>query len=611
MRSLVIFPLLIVAVLAHPARAEDDATLQALFESWKGGDETALDKLRELGPEASSLAPQVIQSLVDLQEDEEDGSAGLLGAMQADGVPAIIRYLEDEYLEVKLIHLLRGPGRTAREAGDTLLKLAVEGPGDFHEPALAALAAVGVKQDYLVPELIRLLRQPHPPSRMTRVAYEAAEKSARFATDLLGKQTGKMAQEGLFWGAQSHPNPVIRAAAFRALVGTGEVEPDERMTWVLFGQLDDHGQTSGTGSTVASDALMGLFKYDRLPKAAGRELVSRLYRMSFEPHNGWSAHAFCDAICRCSEFDRDATELIRQKLQPFVQSEGVILARSADEKLQFRVAAASVVLKSDPANAAAAEFLAKIAASKPEVDVKPGWGRALDVRAQAARGLGRIGPAARRWLPLLHRIMAAEVDTVPRTELAFDSALAIARIDPEDQECLKVLRTSEHELSFQRMPWRRFEAVLGPRAAKLTDIDAVLENLKTAENLDPLESDNISRWVKWRPHHAAIAPVLIDRLGSEETGVRRSALKALSHLDVQSQVLLGKRVVPRVADALRDPRAVVRATAARTLEAFGPAAVDAIPALEAAKQDPYRTVRFAAEDALATIRGKKAQPQKE
>ena len=46
----------------------------------------------------------------------------------------------------------------------------------------------------------------------------------------------------------------------------------------------------------------------------------------------------------------------------------------------------------------------------------------------------------------------------------------------------------------------------------------------------------------------------------------------------------------------------MRAAVAKPLAAFGPAAVDAIPALEQATNDEFLTVQLRAEDALEAIR---------
>ena len=61
--------------------------------------------------------------------------------------------------------------------------------------------------------------------------------------------------------------------------------------------------------------------------------------------------------------------------------------------------------------------------------------------------------------------------------------------------------------------------------------------------------------------------------------------------------------VPALLDGLKDPEALVRHQAIRTLGSLGPAAQEAVPALTEAMKDPDGGVRLMAWDALRKIKG--------
>jgi hypothetical protein len=178
------------------------------------------------------------------------------------------------------------------------------------------------------------------------------------------------------------------------------------------------------------------------------------------------------------------------------------------------------------------------------------------------------------------------------SELAFDAAWAIAQIDPDDEQCMSVLRRVSNEFELRRLTWPRVEAVLGKRAAKLTDVGVVLTTLKSTEQLHyfyrPWD------WQKLEPHFGVVAPILFEHLKSNEIAVRRAAVRALSHFKSHVQP-----VVPKLVEMLRDPRAVIRAAVADALKGFQPLPQEALEALERATRDEFLTVRLSAENALA------------
>ncbi len=226
----------------------------------------------------------------------------------------------------------------------------------------------------------------------------------------------------------------------------------------------------------------------------------------------------------------------------------------------------------------------------------PLGGRLPDVRAQAARGLARVGQESREWLPMLHDVMDREAEK-PRSEIAFETAWAIAQIDDTDEECLEVLRDAGHEFLVRRqISWSEIQRVLEGRASSLIDVDYVLVELADEDFLIRRRNDEWL-WLRLQPHIAAVVPVLHEHVDSDRIHVRLAMAEALGRMKT-----LPADVVPELVELLGDTRARVRAAAAEALTGFGPAAGDAIPALERAMQDDYLTVQFRAAEALEEIR---------
>lgn len=600
-----------VAIFSLPGaiRAEDPAAVDALWNKWKAGDKESHEALMDLGPEARSLAPRILKALVDAKpEDIDYDEVEILDAMQADAVPAILKSLEhavDDDDRKRLIERLELLGPMARGAGDALMRVALGTP-TLHEPALRALAAAGVKKDYLISELIRLLSQASPfdPLRASSSPVGPDER-ADFAVDMLEKCPDERADNPLLQAARFHPNAVVRYSAMRVLVANAAGDPERFANFhILIHEMDDDGQFVGMwGTRVSESAMRGLTSFGHLPEYTSAPLVRKLYRMTFDGRGHRSADV-CEAICRCDKLDKDAEALIRNKLRPLAVNEawivpdGGIGESEVDAQKRMRVDAASVVLKWKPDDRAVADFLAQIIDERTERSFDGLMGaRFPDARAHAARGLGRIGPVARDRLPLLRQVMMREAARKPLTELAFESAWAIAQIDPADEACAIVLKDADSEFQRLHIPWSRVEAVLGKRAALLSDVDEIRDRLKDLSDSKYLFQSQRWHWLKLRPHYPMILPILLEHLRAGDVWSRQMAVEALGNFDSLANV-----VIPKLVESLRDPRAKIRAAAAEALGKLGPAAAGAIPALEQASRDEYLTVQFHAQDALAAIR---------
>jgi HEAT repeat protein len=592
-----------VSILCVPfAFAAEDPSVEDLWTKWKAGDEAAYHRLLELGPETRDLARRILKPEGEVfHKWPEYEEALLLDSMRADVVPELIKAIRSGIGGDRpgFLEHLESLGRMARPAGDAVVTIALEEDGDDRIAALRVLASAQTKKDFLIPEAVRLL-SPSKLSSRRLTPMSGPDQLAAVATEMLSHAADEHAENALVQAIRFHPAAQVRERAVVALV---RIAPDDISNVnVLIDSLDDNSPTfsgfAGSGST-STHAIRAMLEYQELPAWAATGLIEKLYRESYEGLYLDPA-MLVEAICRCPTTDVHAAELVARKIRPLLDEDAYF--HEADAQL-FRVSAASVVVKWYPTDETAAKFLAEVVNQISDRDFHNGkGGRYPDVRAQAADGLSRLGPAAKEWLPTLHQVMDREIKASPYiSELAFSAAWAIAQIDSSDTECLEVLRLAEHEfLSRRQISWTKIESVLGQRAALLVRIDEVLTELRDAEFLldhSPESSELNWTWMTLRPHREAVVPLLLEHLKSDRIEVRVAAARILGQMQVSPGI-----VVPAIAGLLEDRYATVRAVAAETLSEIGRDATVAIPALERAAHDEYVTVKLAAEDALSVIR---------
>jgi HEAT repeat protein len=104
------------------------------------------------------------------------------------------------------------------------------------------------------------------------------------------------------------------------------------------------------------------------------------------------------------------------------------------------------------------------------------------------------------------------------------------------------------------------------------------------------------------PSDKRVVACLVRALKDEDLQVR---LRAAIELFVVTGCLKAEDIPVRaLIDALNDPDARIRRVAIKALEHVGPAAKDALPALNGALHDPDPVARADAEKAVATIQGR-------
>ena len=571
--------------------ALQDLTVEELWTKWNKGNYAAYERLVELGPEARVLAQRILHPEGEAHYKwPQRNEADLIATMRADAVPELITALAhsvDDDDRIHFINQLESLGRMARPAGDVLMTIALEEDGDEREAALKALAAAQTKKDFLIPEAIRMLSKAGSSRAISPMSE--LDRQARMATTLLQSSPDKDAETALIRAMRRHPSGAVRENALKTLC---RIAPTNRMpVLVLIDCLDDMGG-SGQFSNIRNSALQQIASYEELPDYVAADLISRLYRESFDDHSLWAA-TLAEAICHCRPTDAHATELVTHKLRPLLD-DGAYVRNTYPLFLQLAVAA--VVLKWNPGDEKAVSFLAKVTNELNNRDVEDqSQFRMPDKRAYAARVLGRLGPKAKQWLPMLHEVMDRERNKKLYSELAEAAAWAIAQIDSEDTQCLNVIRDSEEILR----DWPEAERVLGNRVVLLVNFDEVLPELRDPQYIvDGRFEDDQWVWNRLLPHRNVVVPVLLEHLKSNRIDVRIATANLLGDWRISPDIS-----IPAIAELLDDRYASVRAVAAESLAKFGPAAVSAIPKLEHATQDEYLTVKLAAQDALSMIRG--------
>jgi HEAT repeat protein len=207
--------------------AADDDAVEPLWKQWKSGDDQAFAKLAQLGPECRILAPRIVESVCN-SNDSADWDASelrLLTEMRADAVPAVVEGLKRrprDASRMELVEQLKIIGPMARQAGDELLKIAVEETGDLRDAALQGLAAARVKKDYVIPELVRVLSQSNLYDSGIHIPLKGPDQRAAAAAATLEKCPDGRALVPLIRTARFHPNAQVREwALLRAAAADG------------------------------------------------------------------------------------------------------------------------------------------------------------------------------------------------------------------------------------------------------------------------------------------------------------------------------------------------------------------------------------------------------
>jgi HEAT repeat protein len=221
-------------------------------------------------------------------------------------------------------------------------------------------------------------------------------------------------------------------------------------------------------------------------------------------------------------------------------------------------------------------------------------------RAAAARTLGDLGYEARGVVAELASILSDPKRCYPNS---VDEALvtAVGRIGAPAREAIpSLVRNVGRERDLDRAIAAAVQEILnapdGPG-----NLPGLLRQLRNSDPAARLKA--VKKLIALGPDGRAAAPALTDALSDPDPDVRRLAITAL--IAVQPNVRLPEAAITVFVTDLQDPDEGIRLRAAKELGRFGPAALSAVAALQAAaRNDPDLDVRRVAADALFRIQGK-------
>lgn len=245
------------------------------------------------------------------------------------------------------------------------------------------------------------------------------------------------------------------------------------------------------------------------------------------------------------------------------------------------------------------------------------------VRAAAAWGLMRVGPAARPALLPLMKALREDAHAAVRAMAAQALGALGARVN---RSAVAALFDALSDAS-QTVRWRAAQALWRSHLKPPADVPRLVERLESSDpyirgfaacmlgNMGPAAKHAIPALTSALEKEdgplrgqAALAlakmgvvgkqavPELTRALKSADHQRRRSAAKALGSIGPEA-----KGAAASLITALTDEDERVRAQAARALGRIGPAAREAVPALSVATHDPKPAVRREAEQALRRI----------
>jgi HEAT repeat protein len=384
-----------------------DATLalrllgEALFDADSGVGHEAVTALGKKGPAAKAAVPELIGALSEASGANAADIAWVLGRMGADAkdaVPALIRVVEkDRYVNVRgeAIRALGRIGPAAKDAVPAIVARLTDFPGGRRH-AIKALVVLGRQApEAVVPALAAALAKPHRGSN--EHDDEGNHLGALAVLVQLGQQ-GKAAVpvlSALLADRKAHP--FLRVAAAEAL-------------WRVDGQ-----------TKVAVEALVKVLRESTWSHGWGSQT----------PHG------------RAAEVLDRMGPAAKQALPELEK-----LLKSADRHEQHAAAGA---LWSVGGPATAEAVLPVLITLLEAKDLRPpaNWVSRSRHRPEVLQKLGRMGPAAKKAVPLILRVMKEEEDAKggihatwiykdeedrepdERTEVRRAGLAALQRIDPE------------------------------------------------------------------------------------------------------------------------------------------------------------------------------------
>lgn len=524
----------------------------------------------------------------------DDDNLMLLKWMQADGVPEVVQCLQrcdTADREDFLLQYLKPLGRMAQPAVDTLLAMASDDQDPLRSQALDVLVLSGDQSAATIEQLKDALR-------ISGELTPEDEKRVIHVLQLLAKEPREFLRRELIDLADRQTSLRIQYAALQGLISLDGGKSDAVSRLLTKKLSDEFAYTDGFDTnSCASLAVSELARRRNVSSDCVETMISRLYKMSFEPGT-CDAFLLAEAICNSSGFNEDGQLLIQHRLISLMDEKTWVYG-SETETLYTRLAAAMVILKSNPHCKDANEFLGRVL--RGEVLAKSGHShgtlRQIDWQSRVARVVQRLETIDSRLELLLQEVFAEQDALEPNSRVAFQIALAIAAINRTDTKCVAVSRArrSIGGLPLQHLTLEEYAYILGDRLVHVLDAQEI--SRKTATELAFVEhAEDVAFWRLAQPHTQIFLPILREHILSANSEVRLSVLTAIQQFSLPTT-----EVVQLVVEAANDQSPGVRAVAAAAIGKFSKHADIVIPKLKALTHDKTLTVQIAAANALREL----------
>ncbi len=556
--------------------------------------------LGRIGPDAEAAVPDLVALLGDKNERLRREASVALGRIGPAAVEPLIVACSQADPTVRAsaiasLGLIAGPKSQVVAA---VLKGANDSTPEVRSAALKSLAKLGLPDDVALPIVKENLRHEDENVRLANLDLLIGRRSLLIATadeleSLLTSDNEAVSRQAAFLlrkiGPEAAPrllnalrleksriDPIAEALA---LLGRPAVGP-------LMRAVDD------SNPRVRRGAALALGQMRPLAPGASRKLTLGLkdpdaeVRESFLNAIGTLGPRADDAVAEVRGMLMDPSARIRAKAIDILSQAAPhddrliddLIARLADSDARVQRQAIDAVHSLGPlGRKALPDVIGKLESSDPEVRLAavemigshgqaasggvPALAALLDdpspkIRRMAAQTLGKLGKPAQPAFARLASLLKAEQ---PEIREAATSALGSLELDAPTLKpyLAKALRDEKQEV--RRAASRAIQR-LGPEGSILV-------------------------------------PDIILLAGSKET--LKSAERLLRPFDATAP---DARAVPELIEQLRHDQEAVRLLAIKFLKLSGPAAKDAIPALERLRSDPKDEVRKQAEAALERIK---------
>jgi HEAT repeat protein len=495
---------------------------------------------------------------------------GTLGNKAAEAVPPLVKLLKDDSAPVRAhaAHSLGQIGAPAKAAVADLAELVKDPESVVRRQAIDAILATGAEPEVTMPLMVKLLEgsdlgirlrilntlaETGPPAVPRLIGALKNDRAAYWAC-LVAQEMGPVAKDAIPALTQriKDSRPEVRREAVLAL-GAMEKAASGATPQIAAALKDEH---------VAAAATYALGRIGKIPAD-----VEPVVRRNAKGDDAMLSTISIWALSNCHPQDK----------QLRAQATEQLIGRLTDSDPFVRTAAARGLAALPPA---------------PEITLAI-WNRALSNSDEttlhyALDALARLGPPAVPRLvdALKYEKLRPHVLEVLRQlgPAAAPATQALAGlIDDQDEE---VARSALQVL-----------AAIGPAAKS-----AVPALLKALNHGDNSNSDAIVYALGTIGAQAAEAEgTLLSLL--QDSNQDRTLIAAWALTKIKPSSAVAAKIVPVLVNALAAPLPVTRRGAAETLGNLGSLAKDAIPALDRASHDPHKSVRDAATQALASIRG--------